>query len=269
MNYIYCYTNKINGHKYVGQTNNIERRKREHRSNATNPNSVEYNYLFHQKLREYGEENFIFSILEETTEDKVNEAEQYWIKEMHSYVQEGGYNLTYGGNPSPTQSLYEENIEDIKREIKQGTSYNEISDKYGISISHISAVNHGLYYRDENETYPLYKYYNNESEVQNIKNLLKTSSLPMTEIAKQTGMAYSTIKKINSGDLQFDENDSYPLRKKSSNKSRAEQIQQMLLNGCSNQEIISETGASEQTIRRINKGETHYNSSLTYPLRNL
>ena len=269
MNYIYCYTNKINGHKYVGQTNNIERRRREHRSNANNPNSAEYNYLFHQKLREYGEENFIFSILEETTVDKIDEAEQYWIKEMHSYVRENGYNLTQGGNPSLAESIYEKDIEDIKREIKQGISYSKISDKYGISISHISAINHGNYYYDENENYPLYKYYNNESEVQNIKELLKTSSLPMTEIAKQTGMAYSTIKKINSGALQFDKNDSYPLRKKTSNRSRAEQIQQMLLNGCSNQEIISETGVSEQTIRRINKGETHYNSSFTYPLRNL
>lgn len=269
MNYIYCYTNKINNHKYIGQTNNVERRKREHRSNANNPNSPEYNYLFHQKLREYGEENFIFSILEETTEDKIDEAEQYWIKEMHSYVQENGYNLTYGGNPPPTESLYKNIIEDIKNEIKQGIPYNKISNKYGISISHISAINHGMYYYNKDENYPLYKYYNNESEVLNIKNLLKTSILPMTEIAKQTGMAYSTIKKINSGALQFDENESYPLRKKSSTKVRAEQIQQMLLNGSSNQEIISVTGVSEQTIRRINKGETHYNSLLTYPLRNL
>ena len=26
MYYIYCYTNKINNHKYVGQTNNLKRR---------------------------------------------------------------------------------------------------------------------------------------------------------------------------------------------------------------------------------------------------
>ena len=39
MNYIYCYTNKINGHQYVGQTNDVERRKREHRSCASNEKS--------------------------------------------------------------------------------------------------------------------------------------------------------------------------------------------------------------------------------------
>ena len=114
MNYIYCYTNKINGKKYVGQTNNIERRKREHISVAFNPNSKDYEYLFHKKLREYGLDNFIFSILEETTEDKVNEAEQFWIKELHSYVQENGYNLTLGGGQLCSVSLYDSDIKNIK-----------------------------------------------------------------------------------------------------------------------------------------------------------
>lgn len=114
MNYIYCYTNKINGKKYVGQTNNIERRKREHISVAFNPNSKDYEYLFHQKLREYGPDNFVFSILEETTSDKVDEAEQFWIKELHSYVQENGYNLTLGGDQPNPQSIYNDSIENIK-----------------------------------------------------------------------------------------------------------------------------------------------------------
>ena len=46
MNYIYCYTNKINGHQYVGQTNDVERRKREHRSCALNNKSTEHFNLF-------------------------------------------------------------------------------------------------------------------------------------------------------------------------------------------------------------------------------
>ena len=41
----------------------------------------------------------------------------------------------------------------------------------------------------------------------------------------------------------------------------------MLLDKKTNQEIISITGVSVTTIKRINKGETHYDSNLSYPLR--
>lgn len=40
--YIYKYTNKVTGNSYIGKTNNIERRKREHKSNAYNSNSSFY-----------------------------------------------------------------------------------------------------------------------------------------------------------------------------------------------------------------------------------
>lgn len=269
MSYVYCYTNKITGRKYVGQTNNIDRRKREHLSNANNPNSKEYDYLFHKKLRQYGEENFIFSILEETSPEKIDEAEQFWIKELHTSVQENGYNLTLGGDTLPKQSLYKEHIPEIKEMIKKGMPFDVISQKFGISIPHLSAINHGKYYREENEQYPLYRYYNNKEEVQYIKNLLQNTDIPMTEIAKQTGMSYSTIKKINSGSLQYEKSKQYPLRKKNSGLVRAELIQKMLLEGESNQEIICKTKVSETTIGRINRGESYYNSSLSYPLRSL
>ena len=72
MYYIYCYTNKITNRKYVGQTNNIERRKREHRSCALNEKNSSYNDLFHTKLRQYGEENFEFNIVEEIPNDNID-----------------------------------------------------------------------------------------------------------------------------------------------------------------------------------------------------
>lgn len=271
MNYIYCYTNKTNGHKYVGQTNNIERRKREHLSNATNVDSKEYNYLFHKKLREYGEENFIFSILQELdTDDKnlVDEAERFWIKEMKSFVRSGcgGYNLTEGGNCN-SNGIYIEHIEEIKAAIKKGVHFSKIQEQFGVSISHLSAINHGNYYFDEKETYPLYQYYKNDEEILYIKDLLKNSSLKMTEIAEQVGIAYSTIKKINCGTLQFDKDENYPLRKINAISQKANVIKQMLINGSSDAEIIAATGTSVSTIKRINKGQTHYDSKLTYPLR--
>ena len=51
-------------------------------------------------LRKYGKENFQLSILEvieEATQDYVDEREIYWIKEKHSFVQDNGYNMTRGG----------------------------------------------------------------------------------------------------------------------------------------------------------------------------
>ena len=65
MFYIYCYTNNFNNKKYVGQTTYPARRRGEHRYAAFTEDSPEYNLLFHRKLREYGEENFTFEILEE------------------------------------------------------------------------------------------------------------------------------------------------------------------------------------------------------------
>lgn len=64
MYYIYCYINKINGHKYIGQTNNLKRRIREHRSCALNPKSNSYNDLIHSKMRQYGIDNFEIEVLE-------------------------------------------------------------------------------------------------------------------------------------------------------------------------------------------------------------
>lgn len=270
MNYIYCYTNKINGHKYVGKTNNLERRKREHKSNANNPLSKEYNYLFHRKLREYGEENFIFSILQklEDSED-INKAECFWIEQLKTFVgdNQGGYNLTRGGEEISSICLYEENIQEIKTAIKNKVPFDKIKQKYGISISYISAINHGIYYREDNETYPLCKYYKDKDEVSYIKELLVNSSIPMKELAKQLGISYSTIKKINSGSLWKDDKTDYPLRKVSSGKQRAIEIQKMLLNGASKEEIIAKTNVSVITVRRINNGESYKDSSLHYPLR--
>ena len=69
MHYIYCYENKINHHKYVGQTNNLKVRYSAHESQSGNPNSKDYNCLFHKKIREYGLSNFDFYVLEEIDSD--------------------------------------------------------------------------------------------------------------------------------------------------------------------------------------------------------
>ena len=78
INYIYCYTNKQNGKKYVGQTNNIKRRYKQHKDDSfTNYNDARYNQAIHCAIRKYGLDNFeILEVLENKTSEEVNERER-------------------------------------------------------------------------------------------------------------------------------------------------------------------------------------------------
>lgn len=273
MYYIYCYTNKINGHCYVGQTNYLKRRIREHHSTAFNPNASSYNHLFHQKLREYGEDNFILSILEEgesSDTDYINEREKYWIKEKHSYIGDGnGYNMDMGGSVKPKDYVIPlEEIPNLKNKIKQGVSFSELEKEYNISASFLSMINHGEYFREKDVEYPLYQYYKDDSDYDELIDLLINSSLSLANIAKQLKIGYSTVKKINAGTLRKGMYPSYPIRKKDAREVRAEHIKELLMHSeKSNKEIAMMTGASEETVRRINIGETWKDDSLVYPIR--
>ena len=98
MGIIYCYTNKINGKKYVGQTVHPEQRYNAHKSSYQNPNSVEYNSLIHKAFRKYGFDNFTYEILVKNIDDMnmLNELEVYYIKKFNCQIP-NGYNVESGG----------------------------------------------------------------------------------------------------------------------------------------------------------------------------
>lgn len=87
---IYCYTNKLNGKQYVGQSIDIEQRRRQHEKDFKNEKSA-----FHDAILKYGIENFIFSILEECSAQELDEKENFWITKLNTYY--GGYNCNMGG----------------------------------------------------------------------------------------------------------------------------------------------------------------------------
>jgi len=62
---IYKYTNKINGHSYIGQSIHIFERKHEHEYKALHlyQGNDEYNKTLYRAIRKYGIENFDFEIL--------------------------------------------------------------------------------------------------------------------------------------------------------------------------------------------------------------
>lgn len=106
---IYCYTNKINGLKYIGQTTNEQSR----RCSFTNPNArycTSYKQYkeggklskFDQARKDFGLEAFDYEILDiienEDSEyliDELNALETYYIKKYDTM--NNGYNMTEGG----------------------------------------------------------------------------------------------------------------------------------------------------------------------------
>ena len=98
MGIIYCYTNKINGKKYIGQTINPQLRYNAHKSNYKNPNHIEYNSLIHKAFRKYGFNNFTYEVLVKDIDDIniLNELEIYYIKKLNCQTP-NGYNVEAGG----------------------------------------------------------------------------------------------------------------------------------------------------------------------------
>lgn len=90
---IYCIKNIKNNKKYVGQSINIEYRLRKHFGKLQN--QYHENKHLQRSFNKYGKNNFKAYILEECPQNKLNEREQYWIKEMDSL--NNGFNMTLGG----------------------------------------------------------------------------------------------------------------------------------------------------------------------------
>lgn len=95
---IYCAKNIVNEKVYIGKSVNVEKRWKDHKKGYNNPNASQYASYFYNALRKYGFDSFEFSILEECTEDKLNDKEIFWINKFQSNNREYGYNTTNGGD---------------------------------------------------------------------------------------------------------------------------------------------------------------------------
>ena len=90
-NVVYCYTNKINGKKYVGQvTRKLRKRHMEHLRN---------NLVVDIPIRKYGVDNFSLNIIHiAETLDELNYFEKFYIKLFNCFANNGnGYNVSSGG----------------------------------------------------------------------------------------------------------------------------------------------------------------------------
>lgn len=93
---IYKIENKINHKIYIGQSNDIETRWTHHKWELNN-HKHSNNHL-QKAWDKFGEENFIFEIVELCDETIIDEKEQEYIKKFCSLSSQNGYNLDSGGN---------------------------------------------------------------------------------------------------------------------------------------------------------------------------
>lgn len=215
MYYIYKYQNIINKKIYIGQTNNINQRKRGHKSCAMNPNVHDYTSAFHNAIRKYGIENFLFEIIEQIDDsmgrEYVNERERYYIKYYQSLVLENGYNITTGGdgcNIGPrnfsekcacSKMFTEEQIRDIQSMLILNKQFFEIQDKYpNLTPSFLSNINTGINFKREDLKYPLLIFHSKYSDSQQKKIIQEIKQgKPYSTICEEYHISVGYLSQIN------------------------------------------------------------------------
>lgn len=147
---IYKIENLINHKCYVGQSVHIERRWREHCQPSTKS-------VISSAIKKYGKENFSFQILEECSEQELDEKEIFYIEKFNCIVP-NGYNIKdYVDGAETTFTLYnKETFFNIIKDIKENClSLQAISEKYDICRRTVYRINQGEVHQLPTEKYPL------------------------------------------------------------------------------------------------------------------
>ena len=136
---IYKFTNKINSNSYIGQSIDIEKRRKQHiqRAFCSTEGNKEYNKTFYRAIRKYGVENFSFEILKICPQDELNDWELYYINLYDTYHH--GYNEDEGGGMSlhikdgerhPRHKLTEMEVYNIREAYGEHQIKEEVYEKY-------------------------------------------------------------------------------------------------------------------------------------------
>ena len=99
MGVVYCITNNITNKEYVGiDITDIGRRWKDHiRRGKKDPV-----LLVDKRIKHYGICNFSYRVLYRSNDyEDIKSKETHFIKKLGTYITDGGYNLTFGGDHNP------------------------------------------------------------------------------------------------------------------------------------------------------------------------
>ena len=138
-------TNKINGHKYIGLSKNIERRLNDHKNKPfSSKRKDDKEKALYNAIRKYGWENFQYELLEYIDPndiDLMKERERYWIKYYNTYEDRNHYNETPGGDLPGKNTIHigedhgmakltEEDVKFCRQKYKEGFRSKDIHTEY-------------------------------------------------------------------------------------------------------------------------------------------
>ncbi len=123
---IYQIQNKISGKVYIGQSQDVEYRLKDHLRLLKN--NKHPNVHLQNSFNKHGESNFEFKILEKVPVEFLTQHEQYWLDVKKEYYSAGVYNIgTCADCPcrgikrgSPTEEHRRKNSEGTKRAYAEG-----------------------------------------------------------------------------------------------------------------------------------------------------
>lgn len=147
--YVYKIVNIVDNSVYIGITNDIARRKREHFSNS-------HNKYLNAAIKVFGEKCFEFSILQETTREEVDSIERNLIQK---YKDLGAtlYNVSKGGligNGAPgtehwNHRLTEQDITNIRKLYASNKcTQRQLADIFNTGYKNISKIIRGQRWKD-------------------------------------------------------------------------------------------------------------------------
>lgn len=219
-----------NGKCYIGLSNNILRRMKEHEHDNRQP--ILYSAIqkyFNGKIPEFE----ILEVIPADNRKQLLNKEFEYVQKYHSDQKDKGYNLTAGGNLygiyNPQGKFTEEDIQNIYELLSQKDyPICKIAEMFECSSRTLEEINKGNRYFHSGIKYPIrvgkidthgVKNSNAKFDEETLKEIiwdLQNTLIEYKDLAIKYNCSYTTIGNICRGQSYRQENLEYPLRKRNS-----------------------------------------------------